>query len=112
MHAKVDHDRPVKATYSLTPADKSLVAELAARLHLSPSAVVARAVHLLAEEDASGYRVRPIAPEGTDPSQAWFWTPKWQAKEQEADAALLVGDFTRVESDEALLALFPAPDDE
>ena len=112
MHTEVEQDRMVKATYTLAPADKALVATLAERLHLSPSAVVARAVRLLAEEEPVDYQVRPIAPEGTNPSQAWFWTPAWQAKEHEADAALLAGDFVRVESNDALLALFPSPNDE
>ena len=25
----------------------------------------------------------------TNPDQAWFWTPGWQAKEREADAAIV-----------------------
>lgn len=26
-----------------------------------------------------------------DPEDAWFWTPEWQAKEQEADADIAAG---------------------
>ncbi|MGH2516252.1 MAG: hypothetical protein ACRDHP_11410 [Ktedonobacterales bacterium] len=42
--------------------------------------------------------------EEIDPDQAWFWTPEWQAKEREADAALAAGDYTRYETDEEFLA--------
>ena len=44
-----------------------------------------------------------VEAEEIDPDQAWFWTPEWQAKEREADAALASGHFTRYESDEAFL---------
>ena len=37
--------------------------------------------------------LRAIVKGPIDPNQAWFWTPEWQAKEQQA-----------FESDEALLA--------
>ena len=40
--------------------------------------------------------------------QAWFWTPEWQAKEREADAALAAGRVTCFESDEAFLAALEA----
>jgi hypothetical protein len=29
-----------------------------------------------------------------DPSQAWFWTPQWQAGEREADQQLAAGEGT------------------
>ena len=35
--------------------------------------------------------IRPIAPEGTDPSQTWFWTPKWQQMEREANEDIAAG---------------------
>lgn len=38
-----------------------------------------------------------------DADQAWFWTPSWQAREQEADAALAEGRVERYDSDEAFL---------
>jgi len=41
---------------------------------------------------------------GTDPSQAWFWTPEWQAKEREADEDIAAGRGERFESDEEFLA--------
>jgi hypothetical protein len=41
-------------------------------------------------------------------SQAWFWTPEWQAKEREADEDLAAGRFTRHESDEEFLAALRA----
>jgi hypothetical protein len=36
-------------------------------------------------------------------SQAWFWTPEWQAGEREADADLAAGRFQRFEGDDAFL---------
>lgn len=39
-----------------------------------------------------------------DPDQAWFWTPKWQEGEREADEDLAAGRFTRYNSDEEFLA--------
>ena len=42
-----------------------------------------------------------------DPEQAWFWTPAWQAKEREVDAALARGERGRIyaSDDEFLAAL-------
>jgi hypothetical protein len=39
-----------------------------------------------------------------DPDQAWFWTPEWQTKEREADAAIATHDGTFYDSPEAFLA--------
>jgi len=39
-----------------------------------------------------------------DPSQAWFWSPEWQAKEREADEDYAAGRFDRFESDEEFIA--------
>ena len=36
----------------------------------------------------------------TDPDQAWFWTPEWQAKEREADVDIALGRTIRFNSDE------------
>ena len=38
-----------------------------------------------------------------DATQAWFWTPEWQAGEREADADLAAGRVERFESGEAFL---------
>ena len=43
-----------------------------------------------------------------DASQAWFWTPEWQAKEREADADIAAGRGERFESDEEFLAALDA----
>ena len=51
-------------------------------------------------EDGILLRVRKVI----DASQAWFWTPEWQAGEREADADLAAGRSDRYESDEAFLA--------
>jgi antitoxin PrlF len=39
-----------------------------------------------------------------DASQAWFWTPKWQAGEAQADADIAAGRVTRFGTDEEFLA--------
>jgi len=39
-----------------------------------------------------------------DASQAWFWTPEWQAGEREADEDIAAGRVERFESDEEFLA--------
>jgi len=43
-----------------------------------------------------------------DASQAWFWTPEWQAGEREADADLAAGRSDRYESDEEFIAALRA----
>ena len=43
-------------------------------------------------------------PRAIDPSQAWFWTPEWQAGEREADAEIKAGRGRRFNSDEEFLA--------
>lgn len=43
-----------------------------------------------------------------DATQAWFWTPEWQAKEREADEDIAAGRFDRFESDEEFLAALRA----
>lgn len=40
------------------------------------------------------------------PSQAWYWTSRWQEMEQEASGDIASGRTTRFESGEALLAHF------
>ncbi len=49
-----------------------------------------------------GILLRPRKP--SDTTQDWFWTPEWQAGEQEAAADLAAGRSTRYESDEEFLA--------
>jgi AbrB family looped-hinge helix DNA binding protein len=52
-----------------------------------------------------------ITPEGIllrpqkliDATQAWFWTPEWQAGEREADADRVAGRSTTFESGEELM---------
>jgi hypothetical protein len=38
-----------------------------------------------------------------DATQAWFWTPTWQAGEAEAEADIAAGRGTIYETDEAFL---------
>jgi antitoxin PrlF len=53
-----------------------------------------------------------IVPEGIllrprkmiDSTQAWFWTPAWQAGEAEADADIAAGRLTEVADDTDLLS--------
>ena len=37
-------------------------------------------------------------------SQAWFWTPEWQAKEREAEEALKAGRYRQFRSAKKLVA--------
>ena len=39
-----------------------------------------------------------------DATQAWFWTPEWQAGEAQADADIAAGRMTRHGTDEEFLA--------
>jgi AbrB family looped-hinge helix DNA binding protein len=41
-----------------------------------------------------------------DSTQAWFWTPAWQAGEAEASADIEAGRVERFETDEDFLASF------
>ena len=45
-----------------------------------------------------------------DASQAWFWTPEWQAGEREVDAQLVAGEGETFASGEAFLAAIRKPD--
>jgi hypothetical protein len=42
----------------------------------------------------------PLLKEQPDPEQMWFWTPKWQEMEREADQDIAAGRVERFESDE------------
>jgi AbrB family looped-hinge helix DNA binding protein len=53
------------------------------------------------EMTAEGILLRPK--KVIDATQAWFWTPAWQAKEREADEDLAAGRLDRFESDEELM---------
>lgn len=48
--------------------------------------------------------LRPIAPEGTDPSPAWFWTPEWQAGERAVDEEIAAGKVRRFDDVESIIA--------
>jgi len=47
-----------------------------------------------------------------DPTQAWFWTPEWQAGEREADAEAAAGEGEFYEDTDALIAGLRAMRDE
>jgi hypothetical protein len=47
-----------------------------------------------------------------NPSQAWFWTEEWQAKEREVDANIAAGHLIHFASDDAFLAALDALDAE
>jgi predicted RNase H-like HicB family nuclease len=49
----------------------------------------------------------PLLTEQPDPDQMWFWTPKWQEMEREAEADIAAGRTEHFESDEEFLASFP-----
>ena len=48
--------------------------------------------------------IRPIAAQGTEPAQAWFWTPEWQQREREADEDIAAGRIRHFDDAESLLA--------
>jgi hypothetical protein len=54
--------------------------------------------------EGAGVLLRGIIKGPIDPDQAWFWTPEWQAKEQEAEADKAAGRVERFESHDAFLA--------
>src|ERR671936_173594 len=54
------------------------------------------------ELTAEGILLRPK--KVIDATQAWFWTPAWQAKEREADEDRAAGRVERFESDDEFLA--------
>lgn len=56
---------------------------------------------LEAEITEEGILLRPQ--KVIDATQAWFWTPEWQAGEREADADLAAGRVETVGSSEELL---------
>jgi antitoxin PrlF len=56
---------------------------------------------LEAEITAEGILLRPQ--KVIDATQAWFWTPEWQAGEREADADLAAGRMETVGSGEELI---------
>ena len=53
-----------------------------------------------------GVLLRPM--KVIDATQAWFWTPEWQAGERQADAEIAAGLGDRYESDEEFLAALDA----
>jgi AbrB family looped-hinge helix DNA binding protein len=57
---------------------------------------------LEAEITADGILLRPQ--KLVDATQAWFWTPQWQAGEREAEADLAAGRVEVVDSGEDLVS--------
>jgi AbrB family looped-hinge helix DNA binding protein len=54
-----------------------------------------------AEITSEGILLRPQ--KVIDATQAWFWTPEWQAGEREVDADLAAGRVEKFESGEAFV---------
>jgi hypothetical protein len=50
----------------------------------------------------------PLLNEQPDPDQMWFWTPKWQLMEREADEDIAASRVERFESDEEFDAALKA----
>ncbi|MDQ3680371.1 MAG: AbrB/MazE/SpoVT family DNA-binding domain-containing protein [Actinomycetota bacterium] len=73
----------------------TLPEEIRARAHLEEGDL------LEAEITAEGVLLRPQ--KVIDATQAWFWTPEWQAGEREADAQLAAGSGQTFESGEEFL---------
>lgn len=88
------------------------LAEIAALVESGKALDSAAARTLVAEvyrlrKAMNGYpavSIRPIAPEGTDPSQAWFWTPEWQAGEHAVDEDIAAGQVQTFADVDALFA--------
>jgi len=56
---------------------------------------------------AEVYRLKAAlngTPTGVSPSQAWFWTPKWQQMEREADDDIAAGRVKTFDDMESFLA--------
>lgn len=56
-------------------------------------------VELSVEDDAIVLRPRALVPK----SQAWFWSPAWQAGEREASQDIAAGRTTTFDSDETFV---------
>jgi AbrB family looped-hinge helix DNA binding protein len=69
-------------------------ADVRKRLNLADGDTVC--VHV--DESSGTFEVTPQL--SIDRSQAWFWTPEWQAGEREADEDLKAGRFTVMEVEE------------
>jgi len=70
----------------------TLPSELADELHLEEGDL------LMFEATREGILIRPQ--KYIDATQAWFWTPKWQAMERQADEDLRAGRYREFDSDE------------
>lgn len=82
-------------------------ATVSAEGHVTIPRAIREAAHLR-ENDAVDVELTPdgilLRPRrAPDPTQAWFWTPEWQAGEREADEDKAAGRFTRHESDDDFL---------
>jgi hypothetical protein len=50
-------------------------------------------------------RLLELRPEaGTDPSQAWLWSPRWQEMEREAEGDFASGEYDTFDGVEAFLS--------
>lgn len=89
-------------SHTITISDETYetLVSVAAPLGQTPEALI----------EAWATHVPPV--EERDPEQAWFWTPRWQAMEREADADLAEGRLTHFERDEDFLAALDAWDDD
>jgi antitoxin PrlF len=65
------------------------------------AAQVDEGMELKVELTTEGILLR--TPHEIDPSQAWFWTPEWQAGEREADQEIAAGGGTIYYSGEEFL---------
>jgi hypothetical protein len=53
-----------------------------------------------------------VTVEPVDPDQAWYWTPEWQAAEQESRADILSGRYKSFSSMDDFIADLMNSDDE
>jgi len=74
------------------------------------SAMTKNELHQMVDElpdgalEGAAVLLRGIIRGPIDPTQAWFWTPEWQAGEREADAELAAGKGAVYESSEEFIA--------
>jgi AbrB family looped-hinge helix DNA binding protein len=73
----------------------TLPSELADQLHLEEGDLISF------EPTKDGILMRPQ--KLIDATQAWFWTPRWQAMERQADEDLKAGRYRDFDTDEEFL---------
>lgn len=82
--------------------EREKLAELATRERLAGPTDPDRLIAVVIAVERAVHAAHSLA--GRDPSQAWFWTPEWQAGEQEATADIAAGRTTFYDSEDEFFA--------